>query len=73
MTSRISSSGAPTIAFITGVDADMFGQLFLLLGSLRHNSPGLWLHVCDLGLTDPQCNYLHRIGRLPDSRTNTER
>jgi hypothetical protein len=63
MPSRI-SSGAPTIAFITGVDADFFGQLFLLLGSLRHNSPGLWLHVCDLGLTDPQCNYLQRTGRL---------
>ena len=63
MASRI-SSGAPTITFITGVDADFFGQLFLLLGSLRHNSPGLWLHVCDLGLTDQQCNYLQRTGRL---------
>ena len=64
MTSSISSSGAPTIAFITGVDADMFGQLFLLLGSLRRNSPGLWLHVCDLGLTDPQRDYLRGTGRL---------
>ena len=61
MTSSISSSGAPTIAFITGVDADMFGQFFLLLGSLRRNSPGLWLYVCDLGLTDPQRDYLQAL------------
>jgi hypothetical protein len=64
MTSSIPASGAPTIAFITGVDADMFGQFFLLLGSLRHNSPDLWLHVCDLGLTDPQRDYLQGTGRL---------
>jgi hypothetical protein len=67
------SSGAPTIAFITGVDADMFGQLFLLLGSLHHNSPGLWLHVCDLGLTDPQRNYLQRTGRLLARPANRRR
>ncbi len=64
MNHPIPSGAAPTIAFITGVDADMFGQFFLLLGSLRRNSPGLWLQVCDLGLTDPQRDYLQRSRRL---------
>jgi hypothetical protein len=45
-------SPPPSIAFVTGVDAEMFGQLFLLLGSLRRNSPGVWLHVCDLGMNE---------------------
>jgi hypothetical protein len=44
-------TGAPSIAFVTGVDAEMFGQLFLLLGSLRCNSSSVRLHVCDLGMT----------------------
>jgi hypothetical protein len=54
----------PSIAFVTGVDADMFGQLFLLLGSLRRNRSGVWLHVCDLGMTERQLDYLRRTGRL---------
>jgi len=54
----------PSITFVTGVDAGMFEQLFLLLGSLRHNSPGAWLQVCDLGLTEPQRDYLRRSRRL---------
>jgi hypothetical protein len=58
------SSAASATAFVTGIDADMFGQFFLLLGSLRRNSPGLSLYVCDLGLTDSQRDYLHRTGRL---------
>jgi hypothetical protein len=64
MTGPIPSSTAATIAFVTGVDADMFGQFFLLLGSLRRNSPGVWLHVCDMGLTEPQRDYLRRTRRL---------
>ena len=64
MTGPISSNAVRTIAFITGVNADMFGQFFLLLGSLRRNSPGVWLHVCDMGLTDPQRDYLRRTRRL---------
>jgi hypothetical protein len=60
----MTASAAPTIAFITGVNADMFGQFFLLHGSLRRNSPGVWLHVCDMGLTDPQRDYLQRTRRL---------
>jgi hypothetical protein len=58
------SSAASATAFVTGIDADMFGQFFLLLGSLRRNSPGLSLYVCDMGLTDSQRDYLHRTGRL---------
>jgi hypothetical protein len=46
----MTGSPVPSIAFVTRVDAEMFGQLFLLLGSLRRNSPGVWLYVCDLGL-----------------------
>ena len=64
MTTPISSNAGPTIAFVTGVNAEMFGQLFLLLGSLRRNSPSLWLHVCDLGLSDPQRRYLQHTQRL---------
>jgi len=57
-------AAAPSIAFVTGVDAGWFGQFFLLLGSLRRNSPAVWLHVCDLGLTEPQRDYLRRNERL---------
>jgi hypothetical protein len=71
ITKPISSSVVPSIAFVTGVDAEMFGQIFLLLGSLRRNSPEVWLYVCDLGLTDAQRRYLQQTRRLlprPDGR-----
>jgi hypothetical protein len=64
MVDPISSGAVPEIAFVTGVDADMFGQIFLLLGSLRRNSPDVWLYVCDLGLTDAQRHYLQQTRRL---------
>ena len=34
MSGILTGSGAPSIAFVTGVNAEMFGQFFLLLGSL---------------------------------------
>jgi hypothetical protein len=57
-------SRASSIAFVTGVDAEMFGQLFLLPGSLRRNNSGVWLQVCDLGMTERQRDYLRRTRRL---------
>jgi hypothetical protein len=64
MTGPAPSRATPSIAFVTGVDANMFGQFFLLLGSLRRNSPDAWLYVCDLGLTTPQRDYLLHTRRL---------
>jgi hypothetical protein len=55
---------APSIAFVTGADAFMFGQIFLLLGSLARHSPGVRLYVCDFGFDAPQRDYLARTGRL---------
>ena len=64
MSGILTGSGAPSIAFVTGVNAEMFGQFFLLLGSLRRNSSGAWLQVCDLGMTELQRDYLQRTRRL---------
>jgi len=64
MTGPIASVASPVIEFVTGADAAMFGQLFLLLGSLRRYSPEVRLRVCDLGLTDRQRDYLERTRRL---------
>lgn len=38
----------------------MFSQLLLLGESLRQHGPDLTLHVCDFGLTEPQCAYVRR-------------
>ena len=64
MDDPVQPAAAPSVVFVTGVDAGMFGQLFLLLGSLRRNSPSVWLHVCDLGLTEAQREYFRRGKRL---------
>jgi hypothetical protein len=44
----------------------MFFQLLLLGESLRRHSPGLTLHVCDFGLTEPQRAYVRRRFALLD-------
>lgn len=54
----------PSICVVTGADFRQFEQLFLLMGSLRRYCPGLALHVCDFGLTDPQRHFLRRKGML---------
>lgn len=54
----------PSICVVTGADYRQFEQLFLLWGSLRRYCPGLKLHVCDFGLTDPQRHFLRRKGIL---------
>jgi hypothetical protein len=60
----MSSHAAPSIAFVTGANAFMFGQLFLLLGSLARHCPGVPLHVCDFGFDTRQRDYLARTARL---------
>ena len=60
----MSSRVTPSIACVTGADAFMFGQIFLLLGSLARHSPGVRLYVCDFGFDAPQRDYLARTGRL---------
>jgi len=50
--------------FVTGVDRAMFFQLFPLLESLRRNSPGTTLHVCDFGLSAAQAAFLRAKGVL---------
>jgi hypothetical protein len=60
---------AKSISFVTGVDHQMFDQLFLLMGSLRRSSPSIELLVCDFGLSDRQRGYLHQknmLLRMPD-------
>jgi hypothetical protein len=64
MNDPVQPTAKPSIIFVTGVDSRMFGQLCLLLGSVCRNSPSVWLHVCDLGLTEPQRAYLRRSKRL---------
>jgi len=54
----------PSICVVTGSDYRQFGQLFLLMGSLQRYCPGLKLHVCDFGLTEPQRRFLRRKGVL---------
>ena len=58
----MSSRAAPSIAFVAG--AEMFGQIFLLLGSLARHSPGVRLYICDFGFDAPQRDYLARTRRL---------
>jgi hypothetical protein len=64
MNDPVQPAASPSIVFVTGANADMFGQLLLLLGSLRRNSPAVWLYVCDLGLSELQRDYLRRTRRL---------
>ena len=58
------SAVPPSICVVTGTDHRQFEQLFLLRGSLQRYCPGLRLHVCDFGLTDPQRHFLRRKGIL---------
>jgi len=52
------------LIFVTGADRSMFFQLFPLLESLRRNSPGTTLHVCDFGLSAAQAGFLRGKGIL---------
>jgi hypothetical protein len=54
----------PPIACVTGVDEQQFDQIFLLMASLRRNSPGIALHVCDFGMSDRQRDFLRRKNML---------
>ncbi|WP_096702311.1 tetratricopeptide repeat protein [Magnetospirillum sp. 15-1] len=48
------------IRYVTGVDSNYFHILFPLFASLAITDPGLRLHVCDYGLTEPQRAFLRR-------------
>src|SRR6516225_5166739 len=48
------------MVFVTGVDEIFFNQIFLLLGSLQRNSPGISLYVCDFGLSERQREFLRQ-------------
>lgn len=61
-----------TLCLVTGVDTGMFFQLLLLGESLRRHSPGLTLHVCDFGLTEPERAYVRQRFALLDAPPDVE-
>ncbi len=52
-----------TIAYVTGGNADFFVTALALRESLKAHTD-IDLHICDFGMTSPQCAYLDRQGWL---------
>jgi hypothetical protein len=54
------------LLFLTGADESYFWQILLLDESIRRNSPGVALLVCDFGFTDAQKRFLRARNMLLD-------